>query len=110
MQLGCRAMACLAWVALAACGDDGAATVDAPGPIDAPVVIDADPTDAAGTCSRDPCSILPQCGCDDTPATPACDLDYNNPANGDTKCRADTTEATEATVCMRASGCAAEYV
>src|SRR4051812_13908058 len=103
MQLGGRAMASLAWVALAACGDDGSATVDAPVAIDAGTV-DADTTDAAGSCSRDPCSILPQCGCDDTPATPACDLDFVNPANGDTKCRADTTQATEATLCMRASG------
>lgn len=101
-------MVSLAWVALAACGDDGGAAVDAAIAIDAAIVIDAG-IDAVGSqCTRQPCSILPQCGCDD-PATPVCDLDLTMLATGGTKCRADNFHGTETTLCTRSSTCAAEY-
>ena len=113
MSVRTFALASMVALAVAACAratyegpdadlTDVDAAVDAAG-------IDAD-IDAPGSqCSRQPCSILPQCGCDD-PSMPVCDLDFANPANGDTACRADSLGGDETTTCTRPSTCGPEHI
>jgi hypothetical protein len=98
-------------LALAACARSEYQSPDAADdddPIDARV--DARIDAPSSQCSRQPCSILPQCGCEATSATPVCDLDFDNLPVGATECRADNFHGTEATVCSRATTCAAEHV
>lgn len=96
----------LAVLALAACDGGGEDAVDAAALSDAAVDAAVD----AGMCARTPCSILPQCGCEGTPTTPVCDLDFDNLAGGDTRCRADTFHGGESTACTRPSTCAAGHL
>lgn len=103
MKLGGALTMVVVAMVLAACGDDGAAPIDA-------AAIDAQELDAAPVCLGEPCSLVPQCGCDDTPATPACDLDFNNLATGATKCRADVMHGTESRLCGQPTTCGPGYV
>lgn len=109
------AMLAAAALALAACAratyvapDASSDDVDAAQAIDARE-LDAPPDAPGSQCSQQPCSILPQCGCD-SPAAPVCDLDFQNPNDGATRCRADNFHGTETTTCTMTTTCAAEHV